>query len=106
MPSITAAGRTDSSKGWQEDPDYQGKGIFIDVDTTGNGFNGAFETPIYVTSLGGEGAMWRAVGSSAVYRPTETGFRLYPRHYESSDLTPATAAQFNWYVNWHGTQNF
>ncbi|MFF8373277.1 hypothetical protein ACF05W_31265 [Streptomyces lydicus] len=106
MPSITAAGSTDPGKGWQEDPKYKGKGIFIDVDTTSGGFNAAFDTPIYVTSLGGDGSMWSVVGSSAVYRATETGFRLYLRHYDSADLTPADASGANWYVNWHGTQNF
>ncbi|WP_433246202.1 hypothetical protein ACQPYK_44810 [Streptosporangium sp. CA-135522] len=95
-----AAGKTRPGQGWIS---YGGNtGLYIDVDTTSAAFTGS---PVYTSSVGGSGDQWALTGTSAVYTPTATGFRVYVRWSDSSPITPATAETFQWYVNWIGVDN-
>ncbi|MFD7131997.1 hypothetical protein [Streptomyces sp. NPDC059894] len=105
MPSITGAGRTRSGQGWQK---YEeGGGIYLDVDTSSAGFSASFDTPVYVLSLGGNGTHWTVTGSSAVYSPTHSGFRVYLKKIDPNDrLTVEKAQEWGFHINWVGVQNF
>jgi hypothetical protein len=75
-------------------------GIFVDVDTSFAGFT---QTPLYITSLGGNGAQWETTGATSIYQPTPTGFRVYVRLSSGASLTPAFANQYGWHINWIAT---
>lgn len=74
-----------------------GQGIFVDVDTSSAGFT---TTPIYITSIGGNGGHWGTTGATSIYNPTPTGFRVYIRYPDGGSLTPAFANQYGWHINW------
>ena len=80
---------------WQQY--FDGEGVFVDVDTSSAGFK---TTPIYITSIGGETSHWGTTGATSIYFPTPTGFRVYVRWSTGGALTPATANQFGWHINW------
>ncbi|MBT2226006.1 hypothetical protein [Nonomuraea sp. NEAU-A123] len=98
-----ASGSTAPGMGWQL---YENNvpGLYIDVDTTSAGFTG---TPVYTVSVGGTDHHFELTGTSTVYRPTATGFRVYIRWSESTlpPLTVADAETNGWYVNWIGVDN-
>ena len=73
------------------------QGVFVDVDTSSGGFT---TTPIYITSIGGSSSHWGTTGATSIYTPTPTGFRVYVRWSTGGALTPATANQFGWHINW------
>jgi hypothetical protein len=83
------------------------RGVWVDVDTTSGGFN---KTPNYVISVCGRSRVWELAGTSAVYDPTPTGFRVYVRWsynkpgQEAPPLTPAEANGCGWYVTWIGVE--
>ncbi|WP_413758441.1 hypothetical protein [Streptomyces sp. MMBL 11-3] len=106
MPTITSAGRTAPGQNWQTYND--GPGIYLDVDTSSASFTPALGTPVYTLSLGGSERMWYLAGSSSVYQPTLTGFRVYLRKIKHDDppLTVNDAQQWNLHVNWIGAQTF
>jgi len=83
----TAAGNTN----WQI---YAPSAIYLDVDTSMAGFD---STPNYVTSLGGWGNHWAAMGASAIYNATPTGFRVY---LQFPGVTPAAANAWGWHILW------
>jgi hypothetical protein len=101
MPTARiGAGSTAPGQGWQA---YGANGIFIDVNTTSASFSGR---PIYVTSVGGAGGgQWNLVGTSAVYDTSAAKFRVYLQWRDAGPLSPATAQQYGWYVNWIGYDN-
>ncbi|MFD0883927.1 hypothetical protein ACFQ08_05065 [Streptosporangium algeriense] len=101
MPTARiASGHTTPGQGWQA---YGANGIYIDVNTTSARFTG---TPVYVTSITGPGGnQWGLVGPSAVYSSTATSFRVYVQWKDGSPLTPATAQQYGWHINWIGYDN-
>jgi hypothetical protein len=76
------------------------EGIFVDVDTSVARFT---QTPLYITSLGGNGAHWATTGATSIYTPTPTGFRVYVRWVNGGSLTPAQANQYGWHINWIAT---
>ncbi len=78
---------------------YGSNAIYLDVDTSAAGFT---STPVYVATLGGWSNHWDAQGTSAVYAPTATGFRIYLHDNGGGALTPALANQRGWYVQWIG----
>ena len=102
LPSGTAAsgqcsGQTSpGNTAWQQ----YGAGIYVDVATSGCGFGA---TPIYATSLGGSSAHWLATGATAIYQPTQNGFRVYVRRADGVSLTTAQANGWNWHINWTGS---
>ncbi|PJF01972.1 hypothetical protein CUT44_00765 [Streptomyces carminius] len=104
MPTITGAGSTAPGQNWQTYND--GPGIYLDVNTVSAGFSTALGTPVYTISLGGNERMWYLAGSSSVYAPTVTGFRVYLRKLslEEPALTVSDAQQWNLHVNWIGAQ--
>jgi hypothetical protein len=73
------------------------KGVFVDVNTSSAGLT---TTPIYITSLGGNGGHWVTTGATSIYSPTPTGFRVYVRLSNGGELTPAMANQYGWHINW------
>jgi hypothetical protein len=87
----TPVGNTD----WQQY--FDGEGVFVDVDTSSAEFK---STPIYITSLGGTNSHWGTTGATSIYFPTPTGFRVYVRWSAGGALTPATANQLGWHINW------
>jgi len=80
---------------WQQYPN--GEGIFLDVDTSSFGFK---NTPIYITSLGGDSGHWVTTGATSIYAPTPQGFRIYVRVSTGGELTPAGANRLKWHINW------
>lgn len=98
---MTRTGKTPAgSTNWQVYSDAA-NAIFVDVDTTAAGFT---SVPNYVSALGGNGQHWEAVGGSAVYSPTPTGFRVYVRFVDQRLLTPAIANTNGWHIIWIGHQ--
>ncbi|MFI0425081.1 hypothetical protein [Spongiactinospora sp. 9N601] len=100
MPALRiGSGTTPPGQGWGNN----GRGIYLDVDTSSAGFTG---TPIYTSSLAGDGTMWDYVGASAIYNPTPTGFRVYIQHYRDTQTTgPDHAQRYNFHINWIGVDN-
>ncbi|MFG1961541.1 hypothetical protein [Nonomuraea sp. NPDC049028] len=98
-----ASGSTAPGMGWQLYINNS-PGLYIDVDTTSAGFRG---TPVYTVSVGGTDHQFELTGTSTVYRPTATGFRVYIRWSERDipPLTVADAETYGWYVNWIGVDN-
>jgi hypothetical protein len=72
-------------------------GIYVDVDTSSAGFT---STPIYITSLGGQGHHWRTVGASSIYEATPTSFRIYLQGLDA--ITQQFANENNWHIQWIG----
>ena len=90
-----ASGRTTpGATAWQV---YTPSGIYVDVDTSAAQLSG---TPVYLTSLGGNGQQWQTIGATSIYSPTATGFRVYVRWVDYAPLSPATANKWEWYINW------
>jgi len=94
---ISCAGRTarGSTKWVQENP----KGVYVDVDTSTCAFS---STPTYVTSLAGSSGHWKSQGSSEVYSPTASGFRIYISFW--TEITPSKANEWEWHINWIADQ--
>ncbi len=95
-----AAGRTAPGEGWVSYASDHG--LYIDVDTSSAHFTGS---PVYTISVGGVGDQWGLTGTSTVYTPTATGFRVYVRWSTGAEITPKHAQEFKWYVNWVGVDN-
>ncbi|MBB2913111.1 hypothetical protein FHS43_004409 [Streptosporangium becharense] len=95
-----AAGRTAPGEGWTYY--LNGAGLYIDVDTTSAHFTG---NPVYTVSVGGTDHMFELTGTSAVYNPTATGFRVYIRWSNGAHIIPDDAVTNGWYVNWIGVDN-
>jgi hypothetical protein len=94
--ALIARGSTPSGNtAWQQY--FDGKGVFVDVDTSSAGFE---TTPIYITSLGGTTAHWGTTGATSIYAPTPKGFRVFVRWADGGALTPAVANQFGLHINW------
>ena len=76
-------------------------GVYVDVDTSAASFR---STPHYVASLAGKTHHWLTTGGSCVYNPTDTGFRIYVRYFDSSDenITPEFANEAGWHISWIG----
>jgi hypothetical protein len=72
---------------------YADKYIFVDVDTSVCGFT---ETPRYITALQGTTSHWTSKGSSEIYSPTPTGFRIYIY----MEVTPAVANERKYAIHW------
>lgn len=90
-PQMTCFGHTDSTATrWVQ---YNDDGIYTDVDTSLCGL----ETPLYFTSLGGDGQHWYTTGATSIYSPTANGFRVYVNR---PGVTVAQATSNHWHVNW------
>lgn len=101
MSTIIASGQTPpGSTNWQQIIGNT-SGIFVDVNTSAAGFS---NTPVYVTSLGGNVSNWTTTGGSSVYFETPAGFRVYVRWSDGNILTPGQANSFQWHINWIGIQ--
>eukprot|EP00565_Helicotheca_tamesis_P006194 CAMPEP_0185724440 /NCGR_PEP_ID=MMETSP1171-20130828/921_1 /TAXON_ID=374046 /ORGANISM="Helicotheca tamensis, Strain CCMP826" /LENGTH=787 /DNA_ID=CAMNT_0028392291 /DNA_START=15 /DNA_END=2378 /DNA_ORIENTATION=+ len=79
---------------------YSEGSLYVDVDTSGCGYS---ETPNYITSLSGTSTHFVLTGTTAVYHPTKSGFRMYIRG--STDgarkkLTTDFARDKKYQVNW------
>ncbi|NET42125.1 hypothetical protein [Okeania sp. SIO2B3] len=89
---IASGSTTPCETPWEN---YNQNGIYLDIDTSGAGFT---ETPLYFTSLGGNGNHWTTMGATSIYKPSPKGFRVYI--YKNGDLTPDYANDRCWYINW------
>lgn len=100
MPITIASGQTSpGSTNWQP---YNGtSGIYVDVSTSGAKFT---QTPVYVTSIGGNSSQWSTTGGDAVYQESATGFRVYVRFANGTPITPQQANGWQWHINWIGIQ--
>ncbi len=88
------AGSTAAGQGWVN---YGKKGVLINVDTSGCGFE---QTPFYVASLHGRSSHWSTTGGSSIYLPKPTGFRIYVRWSNQNPLSPADAKKLGWHIQW------
>ncbi|WP_030679115.1 hypothetical protein [Streptomyces rimosus] len=91
------SGRTAPGEGWQDYPDRNGNGVYIDVDTSEGGFT---DTPAYIAALTGDDRMWMTTGGNTVYNATPTGFRVYVRRVDRQHIDPAYAAKNGWHIAW------
>jgi hypothetical protein len=103
-----ASGKTEpGATKWQRDTKIVGDGVYVDVDTSAAGF---VQTPIYVTSIGGDSYHWAVTGASAVYQATPTGFRVSIRwekgFWDDKTLTPEFANTNKWHINWIAFEPF
>jgi hypothetical protein len=100
---IAAGSTTPGATNWQVHSTKEGPpAIYLDVDTSAASFT---TTPVYVTSIGGNGDHWRTTGGSSVYQATPRGFRVYIRWERKSEsttqvLTPEIANDEKWHINW------
>lgn len=97
-----ASGKTQpGATNWQL---YNKEGIYVDVDTSAAGFT---QTPVYATSIGGDGQHWGITGASSVYQAINKGFRVYIRWDRTSgtteEVTPQIANGNKWHINWIAT---
>jgi len=88
--STGACGGRTSEDDWVT---YSANGIYVDVDTSKCGFE---TTPVYVSSLHGTSSHWSSTGSSELYSPTATGFRIYI----STTSGVASAKSWKWQIEW------
>jgi len=95
---IASGSTTPGATNWEA---YGESALYVDVDTSAAGFT---QTPVYVTSIGGDGKHWDIVGASSLYKATATGFRVYIRRDVTSEpaqaLTPQFANSNKWHINW------
>lgn len=89
----------DTPVGTTEWKAYTSSTIYLDVDTSAAGFAA---TPLYFTSLGGITNQFDALGVTAIYSPTATGFRIYLKRPSGAALTPAYANSKGWHLQWLG----
>jgi hypothetical protein len=98
-----ASGRTQpGATNWQKSSDY----VYVDVDTSAAGFA---QTPVYVTSIGGDSNHFGTTGASSVYSATATGFRIFLRwdkDYKTTAITPEEANGYKWHINWIAIEPF
>jgi hypothetical protein len=101
---LIAAGRTPPGLEWQQYENDVGQfpsGVFIDVNTEEYHFS---TTPVYVTALHGNSSHWATTGSSSVYNPSSTGFRVYIRWSDNSPLFVSEAESLGWHIQWIATE--
>jgi serine protease len=96
QPTLCTGQTAFSATDWQQ---YGPEGIYVDVNTAECGYTA---TPLYLTSLGGDGNHWMTRGATAIYGPTATGFRVYVNQ---AGITPAQANAWGWHLNWQATPN-
>jgi hypothetical protein len=90
------SGKTEiGSTSWRE---FGSDGLYVDVDTSKCGFS---IPPNYISSLGGK-SHWTTTGSSEIYEPRETGFRVYISNKEHirQGVRAIEANRLNWHINW------
>lgn len=93
-----ASGRTTpGTTNWHQ---YNNKGICVDVNTSSARFA---NTPVYLTSLGGS-SHWQMVGATSIYLATATGFRVYVRWLDGSNISPSQANTLKLHINWMGME--
>lgn len=101
MAAIVHAGRSKPTD-WKQVSN--GRGIYVDVDTTVGAFSSSRPCPMYLTSLGGDNNHWATTGATSIYKATHTGFRVYVRWIDGSPLIPEFAEERGWHINWLGRQ--
>lgn len=69
----------------------------MDIDTSAAGFTAP---PVYVVTVSGNANNWNLVGGSSPYFATATGFRVYTRNSDWSQLSVGGANANGWIVNW------
>jgi ribosomal protein S11 len=77
---------------------YSGEGIYVDVDMSKCGFK---QVPAIVSSLHGKSWHWKSTGSSEIYNPTTTGFRIYIKT-EAVVVSEKRYAEdkYDWHMEW------
>jgi hypothetical protein len=70
--------------------------LYVDISIAGCGLG---IVPVYFASLSGSSGHNRTLGSSSIYNPTSSGFRIHIVNLAGA-ITPALANQKNWAVNW------
>jgi hypothetical protein len=93
-PPVCGGTTTPGATEWKQ---YSGKWLYVDVDTSKCEFK---ETPHYVSAMQGTTSHWTSKGSSEIYKPTPTGFRIYI-HIE---LSPAKANERKYAIHWFGAE--
>lgn len=101
-----ASGRTTpGTTNWKTHPPSPAPatGIYVDVDTSAAKLS---ENPVYITSLGGEGSHWSALGASSVYKSPifPSGFRVFIKWADNAmpviNPVQANSVNFKWHINW------
>ena len=95
--TICTGQTTPGSTSWV---DYYSTGIYVYVDTSACGFT---STPLYHTTIGGDGYHWEVRGASSIYNPTPTGFRVFIEYGPGINPTKANGTNFKWHINWSAT---
>lgn len=90
---------TDACVGTDNDwRQYGSEDLYMDVDTSGCLLAPASRDPLAFFSIQGRNHSVLD-GLTSVYSPTENKFRIYVS--KSSAITPGSAADNGWKVNWH-----
>ena len=97
LQAVIASSTPVGNTAWQQSTDAES--VFVDVAN----IRAFRNTPIYITSLGGNGSHLQTTGATSIYNPTPTGFRVYVRWANGGPLTPAIANQNGWHINWIAT---
>jgi hypothetical protein len=102
MP-IAYAGRTEpGNTDWKQVSN--GRGVYVDVDTSDASFDVTKDIPVYITSLGGKNQHWATTGATSIYKATHKRFRVFVRWIDGSAITPEYANEVEWHINWLGRQ--
>jgi hypothetical protein len=81
---------------------YNSYMLYVDVDTSAAGFQ---NTPVYTTTLAGDGTNWYVSGGSSPYASSPTGFRIYVGCVDGRSISPEMANSNNWRINWVAAGN-
>ncbi len=81
-----------------------GRGIYVDVDTSSCGFSPS-KNIIYTTVLSGDNNHWATTGATSLYKVTHKGFRIYIRWIDGGLLNAAFAEEREWHILWTGVQD-
>lgn len=96
---IASGSTVPGATNWKQYGGSAKTGIYLDVNTQSGGFT---KTPRYFVSLQGNSSHWATTGATSIYSADKNSFRIYVRWAEGGELTPQTAKQFNWHINWMG----
>jgi len=73
----------------------------MNIDTSNCTFN---STPLYFTSIAGNGQHWALVGYGAIYSATRSSFTIFARSTfdANNSITLSDSFTYKWNVNWFG----
>ena len=96
---VVAGSTPVTTSNWKQYNSYM---LYLDVDTSAAGFQ---NTPVYTTTLAGQGGNWWVTGGSSPYSTSPTGFRVYVGFIDGRSVSPQQAHDNDWHINWVAAGN-